>query len=101
MPTPPKGLLSRDFIERVVERTDLVALVTRYVPLKRAGSEWKGKSPFVEERTPSFFVNPAKRCWKCFASGKGGNAITFLMEQAGYSYRDAVLQLAREAGVES
>ena len=67
-----------------------------FVQLKRAGSNYKGLSPFSNERTPSFMVSPVKQIWKDFSSGKGGNAIAFLMEHEHYTYPEAIRYLAKK-----
>ncbi len=72
----------------------------RRVPLKRAGREWKGLSPFNKEKTPSFTVNDQKGFYHCFSSGKHGDVFTFLMETEGLSFPEAVERLAGEAGLE-
>lgn len=70
--------------------SDVLDVVSRYLQLKRAGSEWKCCSPFTNERTPSFTVIPAKKFWHCFSSGKSGDAIAFVMEITGCDFRDAI-----------
>ena len=67
-----------------------------FVQLKRAGSNYKGLSPFSNERTPSFMVSPVKQIWKDFSSGKGGNAIAFLMEHEHFTYPEAIRYLAKK-----
>ena len=71
-----------------------------FVQLKRAGSNYKGLSPFSNERTPSFMVSPVKQIWKDFSSGKGGNAIAFLMEHEHYTYPEAIRYLAKKYHIE-
>lgn len=80
---------------QIIEQSDIEVVVRTFVPdLKKAGSGFKAKSPFVEEKTPSFNVSPEKQIYKCFSSGKGGNAANFLMEQQGMSFPEAVRWLA-------
>ena len=71
-----------------------------FVQLKRAGSNYKGLSPFSNERTPSFMVSPVKQIWKDFSSGKGGNAIAFLMEHEHFTYPEAIRYLAKKYHIE-
>ncbi len=94
------GRLPPGFIQDLIARTDIVALIGKSVELKKAGKEHRGLSPFTDERSPSFFVNPAKQKFFCFSSGKQGNAITFLMEHDRMSFIEAVRCLAAAAGVE-
>ncbi|MCW5725060.1 MAG: DNA primase [Maricaulaceae bacterium] len=91
--------LSEDFIEEIKARIRLSDLVGRKVPLKRQGREYAGLSPFKKERTPSFFVNDDKRFYHCFASGKHGDAFSWLMEMEGLSFMEAAERLAAEAGL--
>jgi DNA primase len=86
-------------IEEIVERTDLVALISRHVDLKRSGQSFKGLCPFHGEKTPSFHVNPVRRYFKCFGCGAGGDAIAFLQRFSGRSFVEAVQDLAKDAGV--
>ena len=71
-----------------------------FVQLKKSGSSYKGLSPFTNEKTPSFYVSPAKGIFKCFSSGKGGNAVTFLMEHEKLSYPEALRWLADKYNIE-
>ena len=71
-----------------------------FVQLKRAGSNYKGLSPFSNERTPSFMISPVKQIWKDFSSGKGGNAIAFLMEHEHFTYPEAIRYLAKKYHIE-
>jgi DNA primase len=66
-----------------------------FVQLKKAGSNFKGLSPFSEERTPSFMVSPVKQIWKDFSTGKGGTAVSFLMEHEHFTYPEAIRYLAK------
>ena len=87
------------FIQDLLSRTDIVEVVGSRVELKRAGKEYKGLSPFTHEKTPSFFVSPAKQMYFCFSSGKNGNAIGFLMENDRLGFVEAVEELAKRAGL--
>jgi DNA primase len=88
------------FIHDLLARTDIVELIGARVELKRAGREMRGLSPFTNEKTPSFYVNPSKQMFFDFSSGKNGNAIGFLMEFERLSFVEAVEELAQRAGVE-
>lgn len=90
---------SKTFLEEVKRRNQLTDLISRYVPLKRAGSNMVGCCPFHSEKTPSFTVFPATESYYCFGCGAGGDAITFVMQSEGLEYREAVEQLAKTAGV--
>ena len=68
--------------------------------LKKAGSNFKGLSPFSDERTPSFMVSPVKQIWKDFSTGKGGNVVSFLMEHEHFTYPEAVKYLAKKYNIE-
>ena len=91
---------SRDFLDDLVAKTDIVELISDYVRLsKRSGSNFFGLCPFHGEKTPSFSVNPDKQFFHCFGCGKGGGAINFIMEIEGLPFTDAVEHLARKSGV--
>ncbi|HYR55983.1 MAG TPA: CHC2 zinc finger domain-containing protein, partial [Myxococcaceae bacterium] len=87
-------------IEEVRERVDIVAVVSRYVELKKSGRSFKGKCPFHEEKTASFHVTPDLQRFHCFGCQVGGDAIAFLQRFLGKSFVDTVKDLARDAGVE-
>jgi DNA primase len=90
----------RDFKARVLEATDIVALVGEYVALRRSGSGYKGLCPFHEERTPSFSVSPERGSWYCFGRcAKGGNAVDFLIDKERLEFWSALTLLAERAGV--
>jgi DNA primase len=91
---------SDSFLDEIRARLPVSQVVSRRVPLKRAGREWKGLSPFNREKTPSFTVNDQKGFYHCFSSGKHGDVFTFLMETEGLSFPEAVEKLAGEAGLE-
>lgn len=93
-------MISPATIEEIKHRMDIVEVVGDYVTLKRSGSSYKALSPFSTEKTPSFYVVPSKGIFKDFSSGKGGDAITFLMEIDGLSYLEALRYLAGKYGVE-
>ena len=87
------------FLEEIRARLPVSAVVSRRVGLKRAGREWKGLSPFNQEKTPSFTVNDQKGFYHCFSSGKHGDVFSFVMETEGLSFPEAVEKLAGEAGL--
>jgi len=91
---------SDSFLDEIRARLPVSQVVSRRVPLKRAGREWKGLSPFNKEKTPSFTVNDQKGFYHCFSSGKHGDVFTFIMETEGLSFPEAVERLAGDAGLE-
>ena len=93
-------MISKRTIEKVFETARVEEVVGDFVQLKKSGSNYKGLSPFTEERTPSFMVSPAKQIWKDFSSGKGGTVITFLMEHEQYSYPEAIKYIANKYNIE-
>lgn len=93
-------LIPEHKIEEVLERVDLVALVGRHVELKKSGRSFKGRCPFHEEKSASFYVTPELKRFKCFGCQAGGDAIAFTQRYLGKSFVDAVRDLAREAGVD-
>ncbi|MFO1413025.1 MAG: DNA primase [Burkholderiales bacterium] len=93
-------MIPNDFIETLLSRIDIVDVIDRYVPLKKAGANYVACCPFHSEKTPSFSVSPTKQFYHCFGCGAHGTAIGFLMEHAGKSFPDAVEDLARDAGLE-
>jgi DNA primase len=92
-------MIPQDFIQQLLDRTDIVALIERYVPLKKAGANYQARCPFHNEKSPSFSVSPTKQFYHCFGCGAHGTAITFLMEHAGYSFIDAIKDLAGQVGL--
>ena len=93
-------MISRDTIQEVKSRVDIIDVISDFVSLKKSGQNYKALSPFTNEKTPSFFVVPAKGIFKDFSSGKGGDAFTFLIEHEGMSYVEAIRYLAKKYGVE-
>lgn len=93
-------MIDQQTIQRIFDTVDIVEVIGEFVSLKRAGQNYKGLSPFTNEKTPSFIVSPAKGIFKCFSSGKGGNAVTFLMEQEKLSYPEALRFLAKKYNIE-
>ena len=93
-------MITRDTIEKVFETARVEEVIGDFVQLKRAGSNYKGLSPFSDERSPSFMVSPVKQIWKDFSSGKGGNSVTFLMEHEHFTYPEAIRYLAKKYNIE-
>ena len=93
-------MISRSTIDQVFESARVEEVIGEFVQLKKAGSNFKGLSPFVDEKSPSFMVSPVKQIWKDFSTGKGGNAISFLMEHEHYSYPEAIKWLAKKYNIE-
>ena len=93
-------MISRNTIEKVFEISRVEEVIGDFVHLKKSGSNYKGLSPFVDEKTPSFMVSPVKQIWKDFSSGKGGNVVTFLMEHEHYAYPEAIRYLAKKYQIE-
>ncbi len=99
MPPAAVSQISKDSIEKVLAATDIVDLIGSYIPLKRAGTQFKANCPFHHEKTPSFSVNPARQTFKCFGCQKGGNAVGFVMDYENLPFVDAVRKLATRAGI--
>jgi DNA primase len=93
-------MIPNDFISTLLGRVDIVDVIDRYVPLKKAGANYQACCPFHSEKTPSFTVSPTKQFYHCFGCGAHGTAVGFLMEHGGKSFPEAVDELAREAGLE-
>lgn len=87
-------------IDEIMQTSRIEEVIGEFVNLKRAGSSLKGLSPFVDEKTPSFIVSPAKQIFKCFSSSKGGSVVTFLMEKEHFSYPEALRWLANKYGIQ-
>ena len=93
-------MISKNTIQKVFETALVEEVIGDFVQLKKSGSNFKGLSPFSEERTPSFMVSPAKQIWKDFSSGKGGTVITFLMEHEQFTYPEAIKYIANKYNIE-
>lgn len=93
-------MISQSTIDTIFETARVEEVIGEFVQLKKSGSNFKGLSPFTEEKTPSFMVSPAKQIWKDFSSGKGGNVVSFLMEQEHYTYPEALRWLAKKYNIE-
>ena len=94
------GMIDRETVDRIYAAANIVDIIGDYVTLKRKGVNYTACCPFHNEKTPSFIVSPAKGLYKCFGCGKGGNAVTFLMEQEGISYPEALKMVAKRYGIE-
>ncbi|WP_462264488.1 DNA primase [Mucilaginibacter sp.] len=93
-------MITKPTIDRIMEATDVVEVIGEFVQLKKRGANFIGLSPFANEKTPSFTVSPAKGIFKDFSSGKGGSAVTFLMEHEKFSYPEALKWLAKKYNIE-
>ncbi len=93
-------MISKTSIDQVFEAARVEEVIGDFVQLKKSGSNFKGLSPFTDERSPSFMVSPVKQIWKDFSSGKGGNVVAFLMEHEHFTYPEAIKYLARKYGIE-
>ena len=93
-------MISKITIDKVFQTALVEEVVGDFIQLKKSGSNYKGLSPFTNEKTPSFMVSPTKQIWKDFSSGKGGNVIAFLMEHEQYSYPQAIRYLANKYNIE-
>ncbi len=92
-------MATRQDIQAIKERIDMVSLVSRYVSLAKSGSGYKGRCPFHKDDTPSFMVSPEKGLWHCFGCGEGGDVVAFLMKIERLSFVEAAKRLAEEAGM--
>src|ERR1700733_590395 len=93
-------MITRSTVDRIMEATDIVEVIGEFVQLKKRGANYVGLSPFANEKTPSFTVSPAKGIFKDFSSGKGGSAVTLLMELEKFTYPEALKWLAKKYGIE-
>jgi DNA primase len=93
-------MIPEGVVDEVRHRLDIVEVIGEHLALKRAGKEFRALCPFHQEKTPSFYVVPAKGFYKCFGCGESGDAFSFLMKHAGLSFQDAVRQVAARVGVQ-
>ena len=93
-------MIAKTTVDNVFETARVEEVIGDFVQLKKSGSNFKGLSPFTDERTPSFMVSPVKQIWKDFSSGKGGNVVAFLMEHEHFTYPEAIKYLAKKYGIE-
>ena len=93
-------MISKETIDKVFELARVEEVIADFVVLKKSGANYKGLSPFTNEKTPSFVVSPAKQIWKDFSSGKGGNVIAFLMEHEHFNYPESIKYIAEKYNIE-
>lgn len=93
-------MITKTTIDQVYDTARVEEVIGDFISLKKAGSNFKGLSPFSQERTPSFMVSPVKQIWKDFSTGKGGNVVAFLMEHERFSYPEAIRYLAKKYNIE-
>ena len=93
-------MILQQTIDKIFSTIRVEEIIGEYVQLKRTGANLKGLSPFKDEKTPSFVVSPSKQIWKDFSTGKGGTAISFLMEIEGFTYPEALRHAAKKYGIE-
>ncbi len=92
--------MSNDTVREIIERISIVEVIGKFVPLTKKGSNFFGLSPFKNEKTPSFSVNEEKKMFKCFSTGEGGNVFDFLIKVKGYTFKEALNELADKSGVQ-
>lgn len=95
----PMGAIAEESVRKVLASTDIVELVNSYIPLKRAGVNWKGVCPFHNDSHPSMTVSSVRQTFKCFACGEGGDAVSFVRKYENLSFVDAIRKLADRAGI--
>ena len=93
-------MIDRETVDRIYAAANIVDIIGDYVTLKRKGVNYQACCPFHNEKTPSFVVSPSKGVYKCFGCGKGGNAVTFLMEHENITYPEALKMVAKRYGIE-
>ena len=93
-------MISKNTIEKVFDTARVEEVIGDFIQLKKSGANYKGLSPFTDERSPSFMVSPVKQIWKDFSSGKGGNVVSFVMEHEHLTYPEAIKYLAKKYGIE-
>ena len=93
-------MIPKETIDEIFQTARVEEVLADFMQMKKSGSNYKAKSPFVDEKTPSFMISPAKQIWKCFSSGKGGNVVTFLMEAEHMSYPEALRWLADKYNID-
>ncbi len=91
--------IPKESVEKVLEATDIVDLISSYIQVKKAGSQFRANCPFHNEKTPSFYITPHSQRFHCFGCNKGGNAISFVMEHENLPFPEAVKKLASRAGI--
>ncbi len=91
--------MDKSSVEQIKTLSDIVAVISEYVQLKKKGRSFWGLCPFHSEKTPSFSVDPDKQIYKCFGCDRGGDVITFVMDKKGFSFAEAITELALKAGI--
>ena len=89
-----------DSVQQIKDKLDIIEVISPYVDLKKAGKNYKGKSPFTSEKTPSFYVSPDRGMYYCFSTSQGGDMFNFIQAMEGVDFKEALKQLADKAGVE-
>src|SRR5258708_5563067 len=89
-----------DQVSQIREKIDIVSFISEFIPLKKAGRNFKANCPFHNEKSPSFVVSPDRQIWHCFGCGKGGDVYTFLMEYERLEFPEALRTLAKRAGIQ-
>ncbi len=92
--------MSNDTVREIIERLSIVEVIGKHISLTKKGSNFFGLSPFKNEKTPSFSVNEEKKMFKCFSTGEGGNVFDFLIKVKGYTFKEALNELADKSGVQ-
>ncbi|MDC0861983.1 DNA primase [Alphaproteobacteria bacterium] len=92
--------MSNETVREIIERISIVEVIGKYISLTKKGSNFFGLSPFKNEKTPSFSVNEEKKMFKCFSTGEGGNVFDFLIKVKGYTFKEALNELADKSGVQ-
>ena len=92
-------MIAKETIDKVFEYARVEEVISDFIALKKTGANFKGLSPFTNEKTPSFIVSPSKQIWKDFSSGKGGNVIAFLMEHEQFNYPESIRYLANKYNI--
>jgi DNA primase catalytic core len=93
------GRIPEHILEDILSRVDIVEVISGYIPLKKAGSNFRALCPFHHEKTPSFMISPARQIYHCFGCGAGGNVFGFLMKYERLEFPEAVEMLAKKAGI--
>ncbi|MDD6254116.1 MAG: CHC2 zinc finger domain-containing protein, partial [Bacteroidales bacterium] len=93
-------MIPQDTVDRIIDSAQIVDVISDFVSLKRRGANYVACCPFHNEKTPSFYVSPAKGIYKCFGCGKSGSAVGFVMEQEHCSYAEALRYLAKKYNIE-
>src|SRR3982751_2957582 len=89
-----------DQVSQIREKIDIVAFISEFITVKKAGRNFKANCPFHGEKTPSFVMSPERQIWHCFGCGKGGDVYTFLMEYERLEFPEALRMLAKRTGIE-